>query len=407
MVNELNVERLGFADWRTTQRGLFTESTLTVSANMQRVVDTGLDKLGKTQAEKGELVPAQDEKLEKFVYDLSELQQAPKGYGNEHSNGYQPYAKWVSNRVTENINVFGVAALEAFDATSLAAVDILMATLASEKAALSADNTNAQTKLDATTASLIDDLVNSRQQIEAGLGDWQDVQEEGDEAARDIDQIALITTKNTVWKELSWIIRQTHAGYNYGKGVVSGGHEHGYSAGPVYAYIGSKAQIADESIKGKPFEKDYVDPFYDSLGLDDGYDPYGYGDYGYGYGHAQTQFKEIQEKLTTMDEAIKTIFAKNEKRIADSKAALAVTQEVAWSRFEDALATKWASLSAAIEAQNIAWEQTVASRSATVAAALDLAKTTIYTAKEVMVAALDASEKEIRWAITSVYNYDT
>jgi hypothetical protein len=47
-----------------------------------------------------------------------------------------------------------------------------MATLASEKAALSADNLNAQTKLDATTASLIDDLVNSRQQIEAGLGDW-------------------------------------------------------------------------------------------------------------------------------------------------------------------------------------------------------------------------------------------
>ena len=84
-----------------------------------------------------------------------------------------------------------------------------------------------------------------------------------------------------------------------------------------------------------------------------------------------------------------------------------MTQEVAWSRFEDALATKWASLSAAIEAQNIAWENTVASRSATVAAALDLAKTTIYTAKEAMVAALDASEKEIRWAITSVYNYDT
>ena len=84
-----------------------------------------------------------------------------------------------------------------------------------------------------------------------------------------------------------------------------------------------------------------------------------------------------------------------------------MTQEVAWSRFEDALATKWASLSAAIEAQNIAWENTVASRSATVAAALDLAKTTIYTAKEAMVAALNASEKEIRWAITSVYNYDT
>lgn len=47
-----------------------------------------------------------------------------------------------------------------------------MSVLAGEKAALTADNTNAQSKLDATTASLIDDLVNSRQQIETGLQDW-------------------------------------------------------------------------------------------------------------------------------------------------------------------------------------------------------------------------------------------
>lgn len=55
---------------------------------MKKAVDSGLEKLGATQTEKGELVPAQDEKLEKFVYELSELQQAPKGHGNEHSNGY-------------------------------------------------------------------------------------------------------------------------------------------------------------------------------------------------------------------------------------------------------------------------------------------------------------------------------
>lgn len=54
----------------------------------------------------------------------------------------------------------------------MAAVDTLMATLASEKAALTADNANAQAKLDATTAGLIDDLRNSRNGIEAGLGDW-------------------------------------------------------------------------------------------------------------------------------------------------------------------------------------------------------------------------------------------
>jgi hypothetical protein len=54
----------------------------------------------------------------------------------------------------------------------MTAIDSLMATLASEKAALSADNSNAQAKLDATTAGLIDDLRASRQGIEAGLGDW-------------------------------------------------------------------------------------------------------------------------------------------------------------------------------------------------------------------------------------------
>lgn len=107
----------------------------------------------------------------------------------------------------------------------------------------------------------------------------------------------MITTKNTAWKELSWIIRQAHAGYNTKTGQHTGGHEHGYSAGPVFAYVGVHAQIADDGKKGKPFDKDYVDPFYQSIGVDDGYDPYGYGDYGYGYGHAQTQFREIQEKL--------------------------------------------------------------------------------------------------------------
>lgn len=88
MVGELNVERQGFADFRGKQRGLFSDSTQQISANMQKAVDSGLERLGATQTEKGELVPAQDEKLEKFVYELSELQQAPKGHGNEHSNGY-------------------------------------------------------------------------------------------------------------------------------------------------------------------------------------------------------------------------------------------------------------------------------------------------------------------------------
>ena len=88
MIDELNPERIGFADFRATQRGLFSESTQTISANMDKAVASGLEKLGGVQTEKGALVPAQDEKLEKFVYELSELQQSPKGHGSEHGNGY-------------------------------------------------------------------------------------------------------------------------------------------------------------------------------------------------------------------------------------------------------------------------------------------------------------------------------
>ena len=88
MVSELNDERLGFADFRAAQRALATQQIQQISENLQKAVNSGLDRAGATQAEKGELVPAQDEKLEKFVYELSELQQAPKGHGNEHGNGY-------------------------------------------------------------------------------------------------------------------------------------------------------------------------------------------------------------------------------------------------------------------------------------------------------------------------------
>ena len=108
-----------------------------------------------------------------------------------------------------------------------------------------------------------------------------------------------------------------------------------------------------------------------------------------------------------MDAALALVVEQNEARIAESQAALAVVQEEAWGRFQQALDTKWDALQAAIDAQNKAWEETTTSRTATMAAALELAKTTIYAAKEAMVASLDESEKEIRWAITSVYNYDT
>ena len=61
------------------------------------------------------------------------------------------------------------------------------------------------------------------------LSEHQSAQEVADEAQRDIDQVALVTLKNNLWKEMSWLVRQSHSGF--------GGHEHGLSAGPVYGFV--------------------------------------------------------------------------------------------------------------------------------------------------------------------------
>jgi len=63
-------------------------------------------------------------------------------------------------------------------------------------------------------------------------------------------------------------------------------------------------------------------------------------------------------------------------------------------------------MTTAIDAQNAAWAANVEARNGTMAAAVDAARATILEAKVAFLDALDAREKEIRWAITSIYNYD-
>ena len=50
--------------------------------------------------------------LKNFVYDLATIRFSPKGNGASHANGYQPYGKWVSNRITKNIRKYGDASLD-------------------------------------------------------------------------------------------------------------------------------------------------------------------------------------------------------------------------------------------------------------------------------------------------------
>ena len=64
-------------------------------------------------------------------------------------------------------------------------------------------------------------------------------------------------------------------------------------------------------------------------------------------------------------------------------------------------------MQANIDTMNAKWAQTKADRTATFFAAVADARARIAEANRVKVAALDAEEKEVRWAITSIWNYDS
>ena len=89
-----------------------------------------------------------------------------------------------------------------------------------------------------------------------------------------------------------------------------------------------------------------------------------------------------------------------------SGAEMTAELDQAWSDFQDQLDSKWASMTANVEAQTASWTATLAARTATVYQALADARQDIHEAYVRKVAALDAEEKEIRWAITSIWNYD-
>ena len=56
---------------------------------------------------------------------------------------------------------------------------------------------------------------------------------------------------------------------------------------------------------------------------------------------------------------------------------------------------------------NAKWAQTLADRTTNVFGAVAAARDAIAEANRVKIAALDDEEKRIRWAVTSIWNYDT
>lgn len=237
LVNELNAERTAFAATVGAERTAYSEVRAAMRSELAGVVSAARQSVDATVnaktaflADKGADDPAGV--LEQFVYDLAAIQFNPNASGAAHGNGYQPYAKWVANNLGDQISVFGVDIAATFESVTSGAVDALNAALAGEKASIAADQTNADNTLDAVTAGLIATLIDTREAMEAVLGEKQTAQEEADYEARHADQAALVTTKNNCWKDLSWIVRATLAGVG-----GSAGHEHGLSAGPVFGNI--------------------------------------------------------------------------------------------------------------------------------------------------------------------------
>ena len=67
---------------------------------------------------------------------------------------------------------------------------------------------------------------------------------------------------------------------------------------------------------------------------------------------------------------------------------------------------KWAAMTANIAAQDAKWAETLKTRTAIVYQGVADARAAVAAAYAAKVAAFDAEEKELRWAITSVWNYD-
>ena len=278
-------ELQGFADFVAFNRAEMDAALAKMKANM---VARGAKAIADLRAEIDRLSPGSPDKnaevgnLEQFIYDTAVIRFNPNVNGEAHADGVQPYGKWVGNKIAGDISVYGTDTMATFRSTTRAAVDSAQLTLAQEQAALRADNVAAQTLLNSQTAGLIADLTAVREALEVRLQTRQDEIQADVEERRDLDMIEMTTTQNQLWKNLSWIVRETLAGSN---------HNHGYRAGPVFGHLSQFAQVSDDNpvnfLEKRPRQG------WGAEGPEDGYDPFGYGDWGFGFGASQTQKKEV------------------------------------------------------------------------------------------------------------------
>ena len=398
LVAEMNAERDGLAAFTALNR---TEMAAALAEMKAALIASGAAALDALQAEIDRLSPqspSHDQEianLKDFIYDLAVIRFNPNDSGDGHSNGVQPYGEWVARRISDNIANAFHDTLATFYAAGRSAVEGAQTILADQMVALMADNTTAQNLMNAQTASLIADLVARREYLEFDLSeDYQRITSRA-EAEREADQIAMTTTKNDLWKALSWIIRST---------LANGRHHHGYRSGAVITFNPAFAQVSDDNpvnyLEKRPTQG------WGAEGFEDGYDPYGFGDQGWGFGPSQTQYKEVQERLAEMEATWAATEASHVARMAAARAEMESEWDQAWADLTVKMEEKWAAMTANITAQDAKWAETLKTRTAIVYQGVADARAAIAAAYDAKVAALDAEEKEIRWAITSVWNYD-
>ena len=404
LVDQMNAERDALAAFTAQNRAEMAAELAEMKADLIAAGAQALDDLQDEIDRLSPQSPSHEQEignLKDFIYDLAVIRFNPNDSGNGHSNGVQPYGEWVARRISDNIANAFHDTLAAFYASGRSSVEGAQAVLADQMVALMTDNTNAQNLLNAQTADLIADLTARREALEFDLSeDYQRITSTA-EAEREADQIAMTTTKNEIWKALSWIIRQT---------LANSRHNHGYRAGPVFGFRSELAQVSadGDSRSPNPFtllEKPELQG-WGAEGPEDGYDPYGYGDWGWGFGPSQTQYKEVSERLADMQATWAATEASHAARMERSRAEMEAEWAQAWEDLTAKMEEKWANMTVNIDTMNAKWAETLAYRTAVVQQAVADARAAIAEAYDIKVAALDAEEKEIRWAITSIWNYD-
>ena len=90
----------------------------------QNMMARGAQAIADLKAEVERLSPQSPDKnaevgnLEQFIYDTAVIRFNPNVNGEAHADGVQPYAKWVGNQIADNIAVYGIDILAAFDTTT-------------------------------------------------------------------------------------------------------------------------------------------------------------------------------------------------------------------------------------------------------------------------------------------------